>query len=69
MDWLSLTYGNYTGDVRDMAIDMHYQPYRHVGFALGMRSLVLDLKIDNPDWTGRARTVFTGPAAVMTVSF
>ena len=69
MDWLSLTYGNYTGDVRDMTIDVHYQPFRHVGFALGMRSLVLDLQIDDPDWTGRARTVFTGPAAVMTVSF
>ena len=69
MDWLSLTYGDYTGDVRNTAIDVLYQPFRHVGFGLGMRSLVLDVKIDDPDWQGRARTVFTGPAAFMTVSF
>lgn len=69
MDWLSLTYGDYAGDVRNTAIDVLYQPFRHVGFGLGMRSLVLDVKIDDPDWRGRARTVYTGPAAFMTVSF
>jgi hypothetical protein len=69
MDWLSLTYGDYSGDVRNTAIDVLYQPFRHVGFGLGIRNLVLDLKIDNPDWVGRARSVYTGPAAFMTVSF
>ncbi len=68
-DWLSLTYGEYSGDVRSMAIDVLYQPFRHVGFALGMRNLVVDLQVDDPDWRGAARTVFTGPTAVMTVSF
>jgi hypothetical protein len=69
MDWLSLTYGDYTGDVRNTAIDVLYQPFRHVGFGFGMRNLVLDVKIDNPDWTGRARTAYTGPAAFVTMSF
>jgi hypothetical protein len=69
MDWLSLTYGDYTGDVRSMAIDVHYQPFRHVGFGLGMRNLVLDLTIDDPHWSGRVRMVYMGPTAVMTVSF
>lgn len=69
MDWLSLAYGDYTGDVRNTAIDVLYQPFRHVGFGLGVRNLVLDLKIDKPDWVGRARTVYAGPAAFMTVSF
>jgi len=68
-DWLSLTYGDFSGDVRNMAIDVLYQPFRHVGFGFGIRNLVLDVKIDNQDWTGRARTTFTGPAAFMTVSF
>ena len=69
MDWLSLTYGDYTGDVRNTAIDVLYQPFRHVGFGFGMRSLLLDVKINDPDWTGRARTAYSGPAAFMTVSF
>jgi hypothetical protein len=69
MDWLSLAYGDYSGDIRSAAIDVLYQPFRNVGFGLGMRSLVVDLKVDDPDWTGRIRTTYTGPTAFMTVSF
>jgi hypothetical protein len=69
MDWLSLTYGDYSGDIRNTAIDVLYQPFRHVGFGMGMRSLVVDVTIDSPDWMGQARTVYSGPAAFMTVSF
>jgi hypothetical protein len=68
-DWLSFNYGAYTGGVRSAAIDVLYQPFRHVGFGLGMRSLVLDVTIDEADWSGKAKTGFTGPAAYMTVSF
>lgn len=69
MDWLSLNYDIYSGDFRNTAIDVLYQPFRNVGFGLGLRSYVLDVEIDDTDWKGRARTVFTGPAAFMTVSF
>jgi len=69
LDWLSLTYGDYAGDIRNTAIDVLYQPFRNVGFGLGMRGLILDVKIEDPGWTGRARTAYTGPAAFMTVSF
>ncbi len=68
-DWLSLSYGPYSGDVRSMAIDVLYQPFRNVGFGLGTRSLVIDMGIDKPSWHGTARTAFTGPTAYMTVSF
>ena len=68
-DWLSLTYGDYSGDVRNMAINLLYQPYRHVGFGVGMRNLVIDVDMDSPDWNGKARLSFQGPAAFMTVSF
>ena len=68
-DWLSLNYGAYSGDVRSIAMDVLYQPFRNVGFGLGTRSLVLDVEVDKSSWRGRARTAFTGPAAFMTVSF
>ena len=68
-DWLSLSYGAYSGDVRSIAMDVLYQPFRNVGFGLGTRSLVLDLEVDKASWRGRARTAFTGPTAFMTVSF
>ena len=69
LDWLSLAYGDYSGDIRNTAIDVLYQPFRHVGFGLGVRSLVINLEINTSDWQGKARTVFSGPTAFMTVTF
>jgi hypothetical protein len=69
-DWLSLNYGDYSGDVRSVGIDVLYQPWRNVGFGLGTRSLVVDLEIEKSGgWNGQARTSFSGPTAFMTVSF
>ena len=68
-DWLSLAYGDYSGDVRNMALDLLYQPYRHIGFGLGVRSLTIDIEIDHPDWDGAARVTFQGPTAYVTYSF
>jgi hypothetical protein len=69
LDWLSLNYDAYSGDVRSIAVDALYQPFRNVGFGIGMRTFVLDVEIDDPDWRGKARTSFTGPTVFMTVSF
>jgi hypothetical protein len=69
LDWLSLNYDIYSGDFRSTAFDVLYQPFRNVGFGLGLRNYVLDVEVDDPDWRGRARTVFTGPAAFLRVSF
>jgi hypothetical protein len=69
VDWLSLNYDIYSGDVRNTSVDFLYRPFRNVGFGVGVRNLVLNLEIDDPDWHGRARMVFTGPTAFMSVSF
>jgi hypothetical protein len=69
VDWLSLSYGDYSGDIRNTAIDVLYQPFRNVGFGIGMRTLIVDVEIDSSDWHGKARTAFSGPTAIMTVSF
>jgi hypothetical protein len=68
-DWLSLTYDEYTGDVRGIGIDALYQPFRNVGFGLGIRSLTMDLTIDDPDWRGEARLSFQGPTAFVSATF
>lgn len=69
MDWLSLNYDIYSGDLRNTSIDVLYQPFRNIGFGLGVRSLMLDVEIDDPDWHGKARTSFAGPTLFMSVSF
>jgi len=68
-DWLSLTYGDYSGDVRNIEVNALYQPFRNVGFGLGVRSLTIDIDIDSPDWHGRARLAYQGPTAFITASF
>jgi hypothetical protein len=68
-DWLSLTYDVYSGSVRSSALDVVYQPFRHVGFGLGMRTLIVDLQVDDPKWRGQMRTTYSGPAAFVTASF
>jgi hypothetical protein len=69
LDWLSLNYDIYSGDLRNTAIDLLYRPFRHVGFGFGVRTFVLDVEIDDPKWHGKAKTSFAGPTAFMTVSF
>ena len=69
LDWLSLNYDIYSGDLRNTTIDVLYQPFRNVGFGLGVRSFILDVEIDDDKWRGRARTVYTGPTAFVSVNF
>lgn len=69
LDWLSLDYGDYSGDLRYIALDALYQPFRHIGFGFGFHQLLYDLGMDSTDWSGRVRLQLQGPSAFMTVSF
>ena len=69
IDWLSLSYDNYDGDIRAVTMDFIYQPFRHIGFGVGWHSLTIDLGLEKSDWRGYARLAFQGPAAFMSVSF
>ena len=68
-DWLSLNYDKYSGDIRNMAFTVVYQPFRHVGFGVGARTLVIDLTVNNPNAQLRALTSFQGPTAFITATF
>jgi hypothetical protein len=69
IDWLSLNYDIYSGDIRNTTIDVLYRPFRNVGFGVGMRNLGLNVEIDDPEWHGKARTVYAGPVVFMSVGF
>lgn len=69
LDWLSLDYGDYSGDLRFVALDVLYQPFRHIGFGFGYHQQLYDLEVDRTDWNGKVRVQFQGPSAFMTVSF
>ena len=69
LDWLSLSYDKYSGEVRSTAFDFYYQPYEHVGFGFGWHSLSLSLKVANPNARATVITTYSGPSAFVSVSF
>ncbi len=69
VDWLSLSYDDYSGEIRSVALDFLYQPHRHVGFGFGWHSLLIDLGVDKTDWRGQMTLAYQGPAAYVTFSF
>jgi hypothetical protein len=69
LDWLSLAYGDYSGQIRGVALDFLYQPYQHVGFGFGWHSLLLNLDVAKTDWSGTMKSTFQGPAAFVSLSY
>jgi hypothetical protein len=69
LDWLSLAYGDYSGQIRGVALDFLYQPYQHVGFGFGWHSLLLNLNVAKTDWSGTMKSTFQGPAAFVSLSY
>lgn len=69
MDRFSLRYDQFDGSITGLALDIMYQPFRHVGFGLGTRSLYIDASADDGRRTASFRQTFQGPLLFMNVSF
>jgi hypothetical protein len=69
LDWLSLNYGNYSGNIRALAFDFIYQPYTHVAFGMGWHAMLLDLGVNRPDSRIQYGLGLQGLAANVAYSF
>lgn len=69
LDRLSLSYQNYDGSLTAMGLDLMYQPFRHVGFGLGYRSLYINLDAEASGRTLQLKQSFQGPLVFMNLSF
>jgi len=69
VDFFSLSYENYDGRLSAVGMDVTYQPFRHVGFGLGWRSLSLSLEAEKDARHLKVKQTFQGPMAFMNVSF
>ena len=64
LDRFSLEYDKFSGGITQFALDLQYQPFKHVGFALGYRGLVIRAEVEEDRVTGKFRQIFTGPMAL-----
>ena len=69
LDRFVMSYDNFQGNVTSMALDLNYQPFRHVGFGLGYRSLFIGLTATGSNLTGKFQQTFQGPLLYMNASF
>jgi hypothetical protein len=69
LDRFVVSYENYDGNVTSMAVDLNYQPFRHVGFGLAYRSLFITLKATGSTLTAQFQQTFQGPLLYMNASF
>ncbi len=69
MDRFVLKYGTFAGSITGLALDIMYQPFRHVGFGLGTRSLYINASAETDSRKAIFRQTFQGPLLFMNVSF
>lgn len=69
LDRFVITYDKYSGNLTSMAVDVNYQPFRHVGFGLAYRSLFIILKATGDQLTAQFAQTFQGPLLYMNASF
>jgi len=69
LDKFSLEYDKFSGSLTSLALDLQYQPFKHVGFALGYRALAIKAEVEGDRVTGKFRQTFEGPMVSMNVSW
>jgi len=72
LDVFSLTYEQYHGSITAVELDVLYQPFRHVGFGLGYKTLVIDFQADSTglgSFQGKYNQTLQGPTMYVTLSF
>lgn len=68
-DAFKLVVDPYDGKIISMAADVTYQPWRHLGFGLGYRSLLIHAGVDGGDWDGQIDSSFQGAILFVYTSF
>jgi len=61
VDWLSASVGDYDGRIINSALNVGYAMTDHFGIGLAYNFFEINLKVDDPDWTGRIVSRFDGP--------
>ena len=66
VDWLSASVREYDGHIINSALSVGYALTDHFGIGLAYNFFELDVRVDDPDWTGRITSRFDGPYVSLT---
>jgi len=69
LDALRIEYKPFYGNILSVGVDALFQPWRHLGFGLGWRTLQVAGGVRSSDWEGELSTTYTGPIAFISSSF
>lgn len=69
LDRFSLKYDKFDGSLSSLGLDLTYQPFRHVGFGIGYRSLFISMTASEDSKTLRFKQSFEGPLLFVNASF
>jgi hypothetical protein len=60
-DWLSASFGDYSGSMTDVTVGIDFNLTEHIGINLAYYMFRVDVDIDTEDWHGNADLKFDGP--------
>jgi hypothetical protein len=69
LDWLSVSYGDYSGGLWNGQAGINWAPFRHFGIGFYYNVFEIDVDIDKTDWRGNAETTQHGPFLALTTTW
>jgi len=69
LDAFRIQYDPFYGNILSIGVDALWQPWRHLGFGLGWRTLQVAGGVSGDNWEGELSTTYTGPIAFISSSF
>jgi hypothetical protein len=69
VDWLSVSFGDYSGGLWNARAGINYQAFKHIGIGLSYNNFTLDVDVDKSDWHGRLETRQQGPRLEFTATW
>lgn len=60
LDWLSVEFGDYDGQLINASLGVNYQMFEHFGVGLNYNLFELDVTVSKSDWRGRLETSYEG---------
>lgn len=69
VDWFSITVGEYSGSLWNLAPGVKYQVSKHIGVGLNYRYIKTAIEVDKADWNGEVNLIFQGPLFTISGNF